>query len=96
MPFARELLLRDTKVILCANSEPALNDITYNELKDVIQHCCSICEIIKKAYDTEKLLIYGNGQSGPCLDFRNMSSGNVFNCNISSNISQKLYASRTM
>jgi hypothetical protein len=32
VPFARELLRRGTRVILTANSDPALNDITHVEL----------------------------------------------------------------
>lgn len=75
IPFARELLLRHTKVLLCANSEPALNDITVNELTDVIQKCCNKCSIIQSAWDDSNLLVYGNGQQGPCLDMRRISPG---------------------
>lgn len=76
IPFARELLIRKTKVLLCANSEPALNDITVNELNDVLRKCCSKCDIIQRALNDSNLLVYGNGQKGPCLDIRRISPGN--------------------
>ncbi|XP_055677696.1 4'-phosphopantetheine phosphatase [Lutzomyia longipalpis] len=72
LPFARELLRRKTKVILCANSEPALADITYNELKEVMSSCCDECSILREAYATERLLILPNGQSGPCLNLKSL------------------------
>ncbi|XP_058831770.1 4'-phosphopantetheine phosphatase [Topomyia yanbarensis] len=73
IPLVRELLLRQTKVLLCANTNPALNDITYNELKEVITQCCTECEVISDAYDTGMLKILGNEQNGPCLDFSLMT-----------------------
>lgn len=75
LPFAREILRRGTKVVLCANREPALNDITQKELVDVIERCCNECQIIKDAYESGHLLIRSNGQSGPCLDFRQIPEG---------------------
>lgn len=78
LPFARELLQRKTKVILCANSEPSLNDITYDELKMVIEKCCDECKILENALKTNELQIYPNGQTGPCLDFRNLNPGKNF------------------
>lgn len=33
MPFVRELLRGGTKVTMCANTHPALNDVTYSELE---------------------------------------------------------------
>ncbi|KAL1379604.1 hypothetical protein pipiens_014773 [Culex pipiens pipiens] len=73
LPLVRELLLRKTKVLLCANTEPALNDITYEELNEVVKECCSECETINQAYHSGMLKIVGNDQNGPCLDFRNIS-----------------------
>jgi uncharacterized protein with ATP-grasp and redox domains len=36
LPFARELLQRGTKVVLAANDMPTINDITYEELVQVV------------------------------------------------------------
>lgn len=74
IPFARELLRRGTKVILSANDRPSLNDITTTELHDIIERCCDKCPLIKNAYDKKQLEIFSNGQSGPCLDMRFISS----------------------
>lgn len=73
LPFARELLLRQTKVLLCANTEPSLNDITFRELENILEKCCCICDILREARDSRQLIVYGNGQKGPCLDMRTLS-----------------------
>lgn len=74
LPLVRELLLRNTKVLLCANTKPALNDVTYEELQEVVKQCCTECKIINDAYDTGMLQVFGNEQNGPCLDFRLITS----------------------
>ncbi|XP_052864917.1 4'-phosphopantetheine phosphatase [Anopheles cruzii] len=75
VPLVRELLKRNTKVLLCATINPAINDITYSELVNVIVVCCGECEILRKAYyDEHRLELLGNDQIGPCLDFRMLSS----------------------
>lgn len=73
LPLVRELLIRKTKILLCANFAPALNDITFEELNQVVKESCSKCEIINQAYQEGMLKIVGNDQNGPCLDFRNIS-----------------------
>lgn len=75
MPFVRQLLKEKTRVILCANSEPALNDVTCAELKDIVQECCKICDKIAAAYSQQELVVYANGQTGPCLDMRSLPPG---------------------
>lgn len=75
IPFARQLLARGTKVILCANKEPSLNDVTIDELKTIILRCCEKCIIIKDAKKNNNLLLISNGQIGPCLDMRRISLG---------------------
>lgn len=77
MPLARELLIRGTKVIFCANRDPSINDITLTELEDVVRRCCDECTIIKQAYSLEKLLIFCSGQSSVCLDLRCISPGKI-------------------
>lgn len=72
IPFARELLKRGTKVLLCANSEPSLNDVTSTELIEILNRCSSLCNICKQAIIEKQLLVYDNGQSGPCLDMRTL------------------------
>lgn len=75
LPFARELLKRGTKVMLCANTEPSLNDVTSSELNTILDSCKCQCDIIKEARSNGKLIVYGNGQRGPCLDMRTLPQG---------------------
>lgn len=75
LPFVRQLLSQRTSVILCANSEPALNDVTWTELRDLVQSCCNKCDILAGAYAQQQLVICANGQAGPCLDLRNLPPG---------------------
>lgn len=57
-------------MILCANSRPALNDVTYKELNIVVKRVCQICTVIKKAYEEGRLSVMESGQASPCLDLR--------------------------
>ncbi|KAK9873111.1 hypothetical protein WA026_020842 [Henosepilachna vigintioctopunctata] len=43
IPLTRELLKLDTKVILVGNSMPALNDVTYKEMKSYIDEASHYC-----------------------------------------------------
>uniref|UniRef100_A0A1B0BSE3 4'-phosphopantetheine phosphatase n=2 Tax=Nemorhina TaxID=44051 RepID=A0A1B0BSE3_9MUSC len=72
LPFARELLKRGTKVLLCANSEPSLNDVTSSELTAILDCCNCSCPVLKQACSEKRLLVFGNGQRGPCLDMRTL------------------------
>lgn len=72
LPFARELLRRGTKVLLCANSEPSLNDVTSRELSELLDDCACQCDVLDSAWRSGRLLVYANGQSGPCLDMRTL------------------------
>lgn len=74
LPFVRALLQRGTKVLLCANTEPSLNDVTSGELSELLDKCCSHCSVLAKARQEQNLLVYANGQSGPCLDMRTLPS----------------------
>jgi len=73
IPFARELLRRGTQVILCANSAPALNDVTFVELQALLRQASSICPIIENALRESRLVAMGTAQAGPCLDLRLVS-----------------------
>lgn len=72
LPFVRELLKDNTKVILSGNTLPALNDITHRELDDCLQRAKTHCPIIRTAIDQSRLIAMENGQRGPCLDLSNL------------------------
>ena len=57
-------------MILCANSRPALNDVTYNELTILTKRVAAMCSDIEHALQQGKLLVMESGQASPCLDLR--------------------------
>ncbi|CAD6204297.1 GSCOCG00009904001-RA-CDS [Cotesia congregata] len=73
LPFVRDLLQRGTKVILCANSMPALNDVTYPELLIILRDAAKICKDIKYALKENRLLPMETAQAGPCLDLSRLN-----------------------
>ncbi|KAG6801295.1 pantothenate kinase 4 [Apis mellifera caucasica] len=73
LPFARDLLLRGTKVILCANSMPALNDVTYSELVVTLRDASNICKVIRHALKENRLIPMETAQAGPCLDLSRLN-----------------------
>lgn len=47
LPLAREFLRSGVEVVLCANSLPAINDVTAQELRELIERIADLCPIIK-------------------------------------------------
>lgn len=70
LPLAREMLRQGSRIILCANSAPALNDVTHSELILILRQAAAICPIISKALDEGILTSMETAQGGPCLDLR--------------------------
>ncbi|XP_048247858.1 4'-phosphopantetheine phosphatase-like [Haliotis rufescens] len=70
IPLTRELLSRGTSVILCANSRPTLNDVTFSELQLITKHVAAISGEISQALTEGRLLVMESGQGSPCLDLR--------------------------
>ncbi|CAH1781675.1 unnamed protein product [Owenia fusiformis] len=70
VPFARQLLMNGTKVLLCANSRPALNDVTHSELIILMKKVAEISSVIAGALQDQKLQVLASGQGSPCLDLR--------------------------
>ncbi|CAH1408011.1 unnamed protein product [Nezara viridula] len=68
LPFARELVRRGAEVVICANCEPVLNDITFYELKDVFEEIKNHCPILRKAIEEGTLSMMKLAKSTCCLD----------------------------
>ena len=51
LPLARELLRTGCEVVLVANSQPAINDITASELKSVVAKAAEVCPVLRAARD---------------------------------------------
>ncbi|GAB1608741.1 pantothenate kinase 4-like [Argonauta hians] len=69
-PFVKDLILEHTKVILCANSQPSLNDIVHSELKIILKRFADLDPVIGQAVAKGQLLVMESGQGSPCLDLR--------------------------
>lgn len=57
LPLARELLRHGTEVVLVANSLPALNDVTANEVPEIVAEAAKHCDILRKAAEAGGLLV---------------------------------------
>ncbi|XP_020573078.1 pantothenate kinase 2-like [Phalaenopsis equestris] len=56
LPLARELLRYGTEVVLVGNSLPALNDVTANELPEIVAEAAKHCDILRKAAEAGGLI----------------------------------------
>jgi len=73
LPFVVEMLNLGSKVVLSANSRPALNDVTSQELRILAAEAAGISLVIKDGLETVKLRIVENGLGSPCLDLSRVS-----------------------
>ncbi|MCO5574224.1 hypothetical protein L7F22_028006 [Adiantum nelumboides] len=80
LPFARELLRGGSRVILAANDLPALNDITYLELVEIISKVKEIKNGKELFYgvDAQNLLVVNSGNDLPVIDLSRVSSELAF------------------
>ena len=58
------------QVVLCANSKPALNDVTAEELIMVMKQVTLVCPIMHEHLEAGTLCVRESGQASPCLDLR--------------------------
>ncbi|MBH06845.1 MAG: hypothetical protein CMJ20_11050 [Phycisphaeraceae bacterium] len=73
MPFARELIRRGATVLLAANTEPALNDITHRELVVIVQELSCRDVILRNALDDGRLEMVPSGNDAPLIDLSRVS-----------------------
>ncbi len=73
IPFARELLLRGSMVILTANSKPSLNDVTYDELLVLMDRVAAIDPTLRDALVDGRLKLTPSGNWLPLIDLRCVS-----------------------
>lgn len=58
------------QVVLCANSKPALNDVTAQELLMVMKQVTLLCPVLREHLEAGTLCVRESGQASPCLDLR--------------------------
>lgn len=73
IPLARDLLRRGTTVVLSANTEPALNDVTHDELIGLIHQVAAFDETTRNALDSKQLRLVESGNWAPLMDLTKVS-----------------------
>ena len=68
IPLARELLRRGTAVVMAANSTPALNDITHDELVELIDQVADIDAAVRDAHRDGQFQLVASGNGTPLID----------------------------
>ena len=68
IPLARWLLGRGTRVILTANATPSLNDVTHDELRDLIAQVAAFDPPLREALDDGRLSLVASGNHAPLID----------------------------
>ena len=77
-PLARWLARRGTQIVLVANDEPALNDITVSELQRLTADLAECEPILKQLISRGRLTVAGSGGGTPLIDLRRVSD----ECNV--------------
>lgn len=73
LPLARELARSGTRVVLAANSEPALNDITIAELPPLLAGLAERDRVLAGLLATDRIAVVGSGGDTPLIDLGNIS-----------------------
>lgn len=73
VPLARDLLQRGTQVILTANSTPALNDVTHDELAALIDQIAAWDATVSNALGDGRLELVPSGNGAPLIDLKHVS-----------------------
>ena len=73
MPLYFVFFRRGTKVMLCANHRPILNDVTHAELQLLLYKVSQISSTIANAISTGRLTCFSSGQASPCLDLARLN-----------------------
>lgn len=68
LPLARELLKRGTEVILTANTQASLNDVTHAELVELVDHVAGFDPVIADARHEGCLTLVASGNDAPLID----------------------------
>ncbi len=73
IPLARDLAGRGTEVVLAANSGPALNDITYDELVPLLEQCALLDEALAAVLAQGRLRPVPSGNRCALIDLARIS-----------------------
>jgi uncharacterized protein with ATP-grasp and redox domains len=73
IPLARELARRGTRVVLAANSRPALNDVTAAELHNVLDACRLIDAYLAALLQDDRIAVVESGCHAPLIDLADLT-----------------------
>jgi type II pantothenate kinase len=73
IPFVRMLANRGTKVIVAANTLPALNDITAAELLELLPNLAMLDPILAAHLKSKMIEVIPSGSGAPLIDLNDMS-----------------------
>jgi type II pantothenate kinase len=73
VPLCRQMLQRGTTVVLTANTLPALNDITIDELPELLDRIAGFDRTIADALADGRLSGIASGNDAPLIDLRQVS-----------------------
>ncbi|MEX0884920.1 MAG: ARMT1-like domain-containing protein [Phycisphaeraceae bacterium] len=68
LPLARELVRRGSRVLLAANTDPSLNDITHVELVGLLDRVGKIDPVLRDAWASGQLQALADGNGAPLID----------------------------
>lgn len=74
IPLARALALRGTRVVLAANSRPALNDITAEELLALLPRMGQADPILTRLLHDDRIAVVASGCESPLIDLAQVSA----------------------
>lgn len=73
IPLARYLLQQGTAVVLSANTEPSLNDVTQSELVGLADRIAGFDPVTQNALQTKQLRLVESGNWAPLMDLTKVS-----------------------
>ncbi len=72
-PFARFLAARGATVVLAANDQPALNDLTYEELGPLLREAAALDPTLRNQLERGQIVPLNSGGTAPLIDLREVS-----------------------
>ncbi len=73
LPLVRHFVKSGTRVVLAANTKPALNDITASELVPLLEECCKIDPFLDACIRRDEITVVASGCGEPLIDLTALS-----------------------
>lgn len=73
LPLARLLAKRGTQVLLAANDQPALNDVTYPEMIELLDEVSKVDQVMQRLIADGLIVAVNSGCAAPLIDLRYVS-----------------------